>query len=66
MAREVYEYRELLLALAWRDIRVKYKQAVMGITQATNGLRPAPDRSSHRPIEPTINTGRTRPRRADA
>ncbi|MCC5829838.1 MAG: ABC transporter permease [Phycisphaeraceae bacterium] len=31
MAREVYEYRELLLALAWRDIRVKYKQAVMGV-----------------------------------
>ena len=31
MARELYEYRELLFALTWRDIRVKYKQAVMGI-----------------------------------
>ena len=30
-ARDLYEYRELLLALTYRDIRVKYKQAVMGI-----------------------------------
>jgi len=28
--KEVYEYRELLLALVGRDIRVRYKQAVMG------------------------------------
>jgi ABC-type polysaccharide/polyol phosphate export permease len=31
MFKEVYAYRELLLALTYRDIRVKYKQAVMGI-----------------------------------
>lgn len=31
MFRELVEYRELLLALTVRDIRVKYKQAVMGI-----------------------------------
>lgn len=30
-AKEIIEYRELLLALTYRDIRVKYKQAVMGI-----------------------------------
>jgi ABC-type polysaccharide/polyol phosphate export permease len=29
--REVVTYHELLWALTWRDIRVKYKQAVMGI-----------------------------------
>lgn len=31
MVREVYAYRELLLALSYRDIRVKYKQAAAGI-----------------------------------
>lgn len=31
MFKELYEYRDLLTALTWRDIRVKYKQAVMGI-----------------------------------
>ncbi len=31
MVKEVYAYRELLAALTYRDIRVKYKQAVMGI-----------------------------------
>lgn len=31
MFREVYDYRELLLAMTYRDIRVKYKQAIMGI-----------------------------------
>ena len=34
MVREVYAYRELLLALAYRDIRVKYKQAAMGMLWA--------------------------------
>jgi ABC-type polysaccharide/polyol phosphate export permease len=29
--REVVAYHELLWALTWRDIRVKYKQAVMGV-----------------------------------
>lgn len=29
--KEIYQYRELLLALTYRDIRVKYKQAVMGV-----------------------------------
>jgi lipopolysaccharide transport system permease protein len=29
--REILDYRELLWALTWRDIRVKYKQAVMGV-----------------------------------
>jgi ABC-type polysaccharide/polyol phosphate export permease len=31
MFQEVYAFRDLLFALAYRDIRVKYKQAVMGI-----------------------------------
>lgn len=31
MIKELYEYRDLLTALTYRDIRVKYKQAVMGI-----------------------------------
>jgi len=31
MFKEIYAYRDLLFALAYRDIRVKYKQAVMGI-----------------------------------
>lgn len=29
--RELYQYRELLLYLSWRDIKVKYKQTVFGI-----------------------------------
>jgi lipopolysaccharide transport system permease protein len=29
--REVWNYRELLFYLAWRDIKVRYKQAVLGI-----------------------------------
>jgi lipopolysaccharide transport system permease protein len=28
--RELWEYRELLYFLAWRDIKVRYKQAVLG------------------------------------
>jgi lipopolysaccharide transport system permease protein len=31
MVREIIDSRELLWALTWRDIRVKYKQAVMGV-----------------------------------
>ena len=34
MIGETYAYRELLWALTWRDIRVKYKQAVMGVLWA--------------------------------
>ena len=34
MFREVYAFRELLVALTYRDIRVKYKQAVMGMLWA--------------------------------
>jgi len=32
--RELYRYRELLLMIAWRDIKVKYKQSVMGFMWA--------------------------------
>ena len=28
--RELIKYREVLYMLTWRDIRVKYKQSVMG------------------------------------
>jgi len=28
--REIWEYRELLLFLAWRDIKVRYKQTALG------------------------------------
>jgi len=31
MVRELVRYRELLWQLAWRDIKVKYKQSVVGI-----------------------------------
>jgi len=31
MLKEIYAYRELMFAMAYRDIRVKYKQAVMGV-----------------------------------
>jgi len=30
----VWEYRELLYFLTWRDIRVRYKQAVLGVAWA--------------------------------
>jgi len=32
--RELWEYRELLYFLTWRDIKVRYKQTVLGITWA--------------------------------
>jgi ABC-type polysaccharide/polyol phosphate export permease len=32
--RELLGYRQLLLSLAWRDIRVRYKQSVLGIAWA--------------------------------
>jgi lipopolysaccharide transport system permease protein len=31
---EVWRYRELLLFLAWRDVKVRYKQAVLGVAWA--------------------------------
>ncbi len=34
IVKEVIDYKELLLALTYRDIRVKYKQAVMGMLWA--------------------------------
>lgn len=34
MVREFIDYRELLYRLAWRDVRVKYKQSLMGIGYA--------------------------------
>lgn len=37
--REIWEYRELLYIFTWRDIKVKYKQAVFGIGWAV--LQPA-------------------------
>lgn len=32
--REVWQYRELLLFFSWRDVKVKYKQTVLGIAWA--------------------------------
>ncbi|MDH4152470.1 MAG: ABC transporter permease [Nitrospira sp.] len=32
--KEVWEYRELLYFLAWRDIKVRYKQTVLGVAWA--------------------------------
>lgn len=32
--RELWEYRELLYFLTWRDIKVRYKQTVMGVAWA--------------------------------
>jgi lipopolysaccharide transport system permease protein len=32
--RELWEYRELLYFLTWRDIKVRYKQAVLGVLWA--------------------------------
>src|SRR4051812_5909593 len=32
--REVWEYRELFYFFAWRDIKVKYKQTILGILWA--------------------------------
>ena len=31
---ELWEYRELLYFLVWRDIKVRYKQSVLGATWA--------------------------------
>src|SRR5688500_5839648 len=32
--RELWEYRDLLYILAWRDVMVRYKQAVLGVAWA--------------------------------
>ncbi len=32
--RELWEYRELLYFLAWRDIKIRYKQAALGVAWA--------------------------------
>ncbi|HUR58849.1 MAG TPA: hypothetical protein VM029_14140, partial [Opitutaceae bacterium] len=32
--RDLWRYRELLFFLAWRDVKVRYKQAVLGATWA--------------------------------
>jgi len=32
--RELWEYRELLLFLSWRDVLIRYKQAVLGVLWA--------------------------------
>ncbi|MGH3104271.1 MAG: ABC transporter permease, partial [Gaiellaceae bacterium] len=32
--RELWRYRELLLFLAWRDLKVRYKQTLLGVTWA--------------------------------
>ena len=32
--KELWEYRDLLFFLAWRDISVRYKQTVLGATWA--------------------------------
>lgn len=32
--KEIFRYRELIYFLTWRDIKVRYKQAVLGITWA--------------------------------
>ncbi|MGH7194775.1 MAG: ABC transporter permease, partial [Candidatus Saccharimonadales bacterium] len=38
-ARELWDYRELLYFLAWRDVKVRYKQTVLGAAWAV--LQPA-------------------------
>ena len=37
--RDLWQYRELLYFLAWRDIAVRYKQTAIGVAWAL--LRPA-------------------------
>ena len=32
--RDLWEYRELLYFLAWRDVKVRYKQTVLGVSWA--------------------------------
>src|SRR5262245_61092806 len=32
--REIWDYRELLYFLVWRDIKVRYKQTVLGVAWA--------------------------------
>ena len=37
---ELWRYRELLFFLIWRDVKIRYKQAVLGVAWAV--LQPAP------------------------
>ena len=37
--RDIWQYRELMYFLAWRDIAVRYKQTIIGIAWAL--IRPA-------------------------
>lgn len=34
MIREVIRYRDLLYMMVWRDIRIKYKQSMLGVLWA--------------------------------
>ena len=34
MIREVMRYRSLLYMMVWRDIRIKYKQSILGVLWA--------------------------------
>ncbi len=34
MLKELYRYRQVLYMIAWRDIRIKYKQSIMGVMWA--------------------------------
>lgn len=34
LVRELWEYRELILFLTWRDVLIRYKQAVLGVAWA--------------------------------
>src|SRR5437764_15051148 len=37
--RELWQFRELVLQLAWRDVKVRYKQTILGVAWAV--LQPA-------------------------
>ena len=34
MIRELWAYRELIYFMAWRDVKVRYKQTVLGVVWA--------------------------------
>ncbi|MBS0305894.1 MAG: ABC transporter permease, partial [Proteobacteria bacterium] len=34
VARNLYEYRELVATLAWKNVAVRYKQAALGLAWA--------------------------------
>ena len=49
--KELWEYRELLYFLTWRDVKVRYKQTALGAAWLTRAEAGAPTPDPIRPAD---------------